>query len=202
MFTSVMSRRVIGSAVSLALLGLFVALLIAPSGGSAQTCTGTGCTVYAYTDLNLRKGPSITAAILGSVPRGAAVTRAAGAVTSGYAPVTYNGVTGWVVALGLVATPAEVLPLGASIPTSATTTTTGSAPTPTATSSTTSSNTANRRVALTPLMLRGGSDATSEPILVIPQGAAVTLTRQGAENGYVTVDYNGTTGWAYADLLG
>jgi len=179
-----------------------VALLVAPSSGSAQTCTSVGCTVYAYTNLNLRKGPSITAAILGVVPRAAAVTRAAGAVTNGYAPVTYNGVTGWVVALGLVASPSEALPPGAPIPTSATATSTSTTPAPTATSSTTSGDTASRRVTLAPLMLRSGSDATADPILVIPEGATVTLTRQGAENGYVTVDYNGTTGWAYADLLG
>jgi uncharacterized protein YraI len=202
MVSGARSRRVIGTALSLALLGLFVALLVAPSGGSAQTCTSVGCTVYAYTNLNLRKGPSITAAILGVVPRAAAVTRADGAVTSGYAPVTYNGVTGWVVALGLVASPSEALPPGAPVPTSATTVTTSTTPVPTVTSSTTSSDTANRRVTLAPLMLRGGSDPTSDPILVIPEGAAVTLTREGAENGYVTVNYNGTTGWAYADLLG
>ena len=136
------------------------------------------------------------------VPRAAAVTRASGAVTGGYAPVTYNGVTGWVVALGLVASPSEALPPGAPIPTSATATSTSTTPAPTATSSTTSGDTASRRVTLAPLMLRSGSDPTADPILVIPEGAAVTLTRQGADNGYVTVDYNGTTGWAYADLLG
>jgi micrococcal nuclease len=42
----------------------------------------------------------------------------------------------------------------------------------------------------------------AEPILVIPHGEVVTLTREGAENGYVTVDYGGVRGWAYADLLG
>jgi hypothetical protein len=42
----------------------------------------------------------------------------------------------------------------------------------------------------------------AEPILVIPLGGVVTLTWEGAENGYVTVDYGGVRGWAYADLLG
>jgi cobyric acid synthase len=27
------------------------------------------------------------------------------------------------------------------------------------------------------------------------------VTREGAENGYVTVDYDGATGWVYADLI-
>jgi hypothetical protein len=35
----------------------------------------------------------------------------------------------------------------------------------------------------------------------MPEGSLVTLTREGWENGYVTVDYGGAQGWAYADLL-
>ena len=54
---------------------------------------------------------------------------------------------------------------------------------------------------LTPLMLRSGPTADAEPIQVLPEGARVTLTREGAENGYVTVDYDGATGWVYADLI-
>ena len=42
----------------------------------------------------------------------------------------------------------------------------------------------------------------AEPILNIPLGEVVTLTWEGAENGFVTVDYGGVRGWAYADLLG
>ena len=29
----------------------------------------------------------------------------------------------------------------------------------------------------------------------------VVVTREGAENGYVTADYDGVTGWVYADLI-
>jgi len=50
-------------------------------------------------------------------------------------------------------------------------------------------------------MLRSAPAIEAEPILVIPHGGVVTLTWEGAENGYVTVDYGGVTGWAYADLL-
>ena len=39
-------------------------------------------------------------------------------------------------------------------------------------------------------------------IRAVPQGALVTLTYEGNENGYVTVDYQGATGWMYGDLLG
>jgi uncharacterized protein YraI len=58
------------------------------------------------------------------------------------------------------------------------------------------------RVTLAPLMLRSAPAMEAEPILVMPLGEVVTLTREGAENGYVTVDYGGVRGWAYADLLG
>jgi hypothetical protein len=57
-------------------------------------------------------------------------------------------------------------------------------------------------VTLAPLMLRSAPAMEAEPILVMPHGGVVTLTREGAENGYVTVDYGGVRGWAYADLLG
>ena len=65
----------------------------------------------------------------------------------------------------------------------------------------TTATTSETRVTLAPLMLRSGPAVDDEPILVIPEGARLTLTRQGAENGYVTVDYDGVTGWVYADLI-
>jgi uncharacterized protein YraI len=163
----------------LATLAVLAAALLLPSlSASAQTCTT--CTLYASTELNLRQDPSIGSPVLRFVPAGAPVHRTAGAEVNDYAPVTYDGVPGWVVALGLVASPDEVEPV--------------TEPAPPATD-------ANTRVTLSPLLLRGGPSAEAESILVMPEGATVTLTREGAENGYVTVDYDGQTGWAYADLL-
>lgn len=175
--------KVIGSAMApwrlLVLVALTAALLLPPLSAGAQTCTT--CTLYAITELNLRQDPSIDAPILRFVPAGAPVHRTEGAEVNGYAPVTYDGVPGWVVALGLVSSPDEVEPITEPAPP-----TTG----------------ANTRVTLSPLLLRSGPSTEAEPILVMPEGATVTLTREGAENGYVTVDYDGTPGWAYADLLG
>src|SRR5215212_2620586 len=57
------------------------------------------------------------------------------------------------------------------------------------------------RVTLSPLMLRSGPGVDAEPILVIPAGGRLTLTREGAADGYVTVDFDGVTGWVYADLI-
>jgi uncharacterized protein YraI len=50
-------------------------------------------------------------------------------------------------------------------------------------------------------MLRSGPAVDAESVLVIPEGARLTLTREGAENGYVTAEYEGVTGWVYADLI-
>ncbi len=162
------------------------ALTLGPGLSMAQTTNDP--VVYASSELNLRKGPNTIDAVLSIVPLGAEVLRGAGAVTNDYAPVTYNGVTGWVVALGLVGSVQEV--------------TAATGPDPAPQSPTPFLYSSNTRYALTPLLLRSGPDVEAEPLTGMPAGSVVTLTREGAENGYVTVDYDGVQGWAYADLLG
>jgi uncharacterized protein YraI len=184
----------------LALGAMLLALVVTPIASDAQAQTCTNCVLYAGTELNLRQEPSLTGIVLRFIPRGAAVQRTAGAEQNGYAPVIYDNVPGWAVALGFVATPEEVKEFV--VPSTATPTTSPTAtavPSPTPTSQPPSSD---LRVTLSPLLLRSGPAGDAEPILTMPQGAQVTLTREGAENGYVTVDYGGTRGWAYADLLG
>lgn len=177
-----------------------VPLLIGPSflmptAVSAQQATPcVNCVLYAYTELNLRKAPALDAAVLTFIPKGAAVQRNAGSEINGYAPVTYLGVTGWAVALGLVSSPTEVEPDATPVPTAVPTST----PTPTAVPA----PTANQRQALSGLNLRSGPSIDASVIATIPHGGVMTLTNAGAENGYVTVDYGGTTGWVYADLIG
>ena len=179
-------RQPTGLRALIAFTVMLVLMALNPAAGSAQSQSCTNCTLYAITELNLRQEPSLDAAVLRFIPAGTPVNRTSGAVTNGYAPITYDGVSGWAVALGLVATPEEVT--AAAVPT-----TTAPAPAPATTS--------EIRVTLTPLMLRSGPTADAEPIQVLPEGARVTLTREGAENGYVTVDYDGATGWVYADLI-
>ena len=172
----------------IALTAMLLLLALNPAAGSAQSCTN--CTLYARTELNLRQGPSLDAAVLRFIPAGAPVQRTSGAGSNGYAPVTYDGVSGWAVALGFVATPAEID--AAAVP---------SAPAPAAVPASAPAATSEIRVTLAPLMLRSGPTVDAEPILVMPEGARLTLTRLGTENGYVTVDYDGVTGWVYADLI-
>lgn len=152
-----------------------IALLASPAIGFAQTCTD--CTLYAVAELNLRQNPSLEAAVLRFVPAGAAVYRTAGAEANGYAPVTFDSVPGWVVALGLASSLEEI----------------DAAPSPASD---------DQRVTLSALNLRSEPAMDAPTILIMPEGAIVTLTREGAANGYVTIDYDGTGGWAFADLLG
>jgi uncharacterized protein YgiM (DUF1202 family) len=184
-FFSIQRRRTV-SRVLITFTVMVLLVGLNPATGSAQSQSCTNCTLYARTELNLRQGPSLDAAVLRFIPAGAAVQRTTGAESNGYAPVTYEGVAGWAVALGLVRTPEEIDAVA--VP----------APTAPAAAPATSGET---RVTLSPLMLRSGPAVDDEPILVLPEGARLTLTREGAENGYVTVSYDGTTGWVYADLI-
>ncbi len=172
--------------VVLVLGSLAFSVIQAPPAAHAQSCTN--CVVAAGVPLNLLQEPRLEATVLQTVPQGSLLVRGAGAETNRLVPVTYGGVSGWVIADGVFPAPKSIA--GYAPPASTA---------PPAPSTTTSSN---ARVTLAPLMLRSAPAMEAEPILVIPLGGVVTLTREGAENGYVTVDYGGVRGWAYADLLG
>ena len=172
--------------VVLVLGALTLSVIQTPLAARAQSCTN--CVAAAGVPLNLLQEPRLEATVLQTIPQGSLLVRGAGAETNRLVPVTYGGVSGWVIADGIFPAPKSVAGY-------ATTTSTAS-PAP---STTTGSN---ARATLAPLMLRSAPAMEAEPILVIPLGGVVTLTREGAENGYVTVDYGGVRGWAYADLLG
>jgi uncharacterized protein YgiM (DUF1202 family) len=164
---------------------LAFSMIQTPTGGNAQSCTN--CVVAAGVPLNLLQEPRLEAAVLQTVPQGSLLVRGAGQETNRLVPVTYGGVSGWVIVDGIYPAPKSI---AAYAPPASTA--------PPAPSTTTSSN---ARATLAPLMLRSAPAMEAEPILVIPLGEVVTLTWEGAENGYVTVDYGGVRGWAYADFL-
>jgi uncharacterized protein YraI len=166
----------------LATTAVFLSIVATPSLSVAQT---TAIPVYAVSELNLRKGPGSNDAIFTVVPLGAELQRRDGEITNEYAPVVYNGITGWVIDAALVATPEEVELANAS-------------PTPQEPLELFASD---ARVTLAPLMLRSAPDVEAEPIAGMPEGSLVTLTQEGWENGYVAVDYGGAQGWAFADFL-
>jgi uncharacterized protein YraI len=178
-------RSLLHGATMLVLLGLLATPLAV--GAQEQTCTD--CIVYAAMDLNLRQDPSESSEALRTIPAGAELSVSSDEEVDGYIPVTYDSVPGWVATQGL-ASPAKSVG-GASETAS---TAVDAPPSPTVVDET-------QRITLAPLMLRSGPAEDAEPILVMPEGALVSLTGEGVENGYITVDYDGEPGWAFADLL-
>ena len=167
---------------------LVLAVVQPPKAARAQTCTN--CVVAAGVPLNVLQEPRLEAAVLRTVPAGGLLERGAGPETNRHVPVMYDGVVGWVIADGIIPAP-ESVEESAAITNESTPAVAAQA-----------AMSADARVTLAPLMLRSAPSTKATPILVMPLGAVVTLTWEGAENGFVTVDYGGVTGWAYADLLG
>jgi hypothetical protein len=166
---------------------LALSVIQTPPAARAQSCSN--CVVVAGVDLDLLAEPRLEAVVLRVIPRESLLRRDAGSEINRLVPVTYGGVSGWVIADGIFPAPKSVAGY-------ATTAGPTAAPAPSTTTST------NARVTLAPLMLRSAPAMEAEPILIIPLGGVVNLTQEGSENGYVTVDYVGVRGWVYADLLG
>lgn len=138
----------------------------------AATPTGSATTT---SDLNLRAGPSVTDAILAVMPPGAPVTLL-GESANGFERVTYNGTSGWAFGAYL-SSGAPLAPVPSPAPTVGTATTT-----------------------TTDLNLRDGPGTDFAVLAVMPTGATVTLTGS-SENGFLSVQYGGTVGWAAVDYL-
>lgn len=143
--------------------------------------------VYAATDLNLRKGPGEGDAIFTTIPFGTELERRDGGLVNDYIPVSFEGVDGWVFALGVVSTPQD-LPASALEEEAAD-------------DSFVAYDGLPERVTISPLLLRAAPSLDSEALTGMPEGSIVYLTQEGYENGYITVDYGGLRGWAYADFL-
>lgn len=160
---------------------------IAPVDAQETVSVAPANLVYAANDLNLRKGPGEGDVIFTTIPYGAEMERREGGLVNDYIPVRYQGIDGWVFALGVVATP-QALP----------------APAPDAVAgddSFVAFDSSLERVTISPLLLRAEPSLDSETLTGMPEGSVVYLTQEGYENGYITVDYGGLQGWAYADFL-
>jgi len=162
-----------GLVLSLAVLVFtMVATAVVPTPRVARAAAATTTSA-----LNLRAGPSTADYIILVMPWGSTVNTL-GPYQNGFYQVTYGGNTGWAYGaylnLGAATTPPP--PQGSGPGTSGTATTTLA------------------------LNLRGGPSTADYVILVMPYGATVALTGQSA-NGFVSVNYNGSAGWAYAAYL-
>jgi uncharacterized protein YraI len=160
---------------------------LAPTYAQETASVAPANVVYAATDLNLRKGPGEGDVIFTTIPFGAEFQRREGELVNDYIPVRYEGIDGWVFSLGVVATP-QALP--------------ATAPDEVAgDDSFVAFDGSLERVTISPLLLRAAPTLESETLAGMPEGSVVYLTQEGYENGYVTVDYGGLQGWAYADFL-
>lgn len=125
--------------------------------------------------LNLRTGPSTDDSIISVMAPGAAVSLDGGS-QNGFLSLTYNGSWGWA--------HSDWISTGGST----------AAPAPSA------SGTGTAYVIDGALNLRNGPSTDYSVITVMPDGAAVSLSGESA-GGFLSVVYNGTSGWAFADYL-
>ena len=89
--------------VVLVLGALTFSVIQTPPAAHAQSCTN--CVVAAGVPLNLLQEPRLEATVLQTVPQGSLLVRGAGAETNRLVPVTYGGVSGWVIADGIFPAP-------------------------------------------------------------------------------------------------
>jgi uncharacterized protein YgiM (DUF1202 family) len=128
--------------------------------------------------LNLRSGPSYSASIVTVMPGNSRVTVTGGS-QSGFYPVTFGGTSGW--ALG------TYLDIDAGEDPGSD----DDDPPPTGEIATVIDGELN---------LRSSASTGGSVLAVMSDGATVTLTGQSS-NGFLSVSYQGTAGWAYAIYL-
>lgn len=153
--------------------------------------------------LNLRSGAGPDGGVLRIVPNNARL-RVIGTEQNGYLPVSYDGLTGWVLAeaVFLDGTPAPIETVTETTPDSMTLTTP-----PTNTTSSTSGTVSSLQatpadplVATDDLNLRTGPGYDASILTVIPAGSPLAATGS-SELGFLGVSYNGLVGWADAAYL-
>ncbi len=130
-------------------------------------------------NLNLRSGPSTSSTVEALIPRGSQIT-ITGAITSGFYPVTFAGISGYASATYITLT----APLPSPTPTPV--------PLPSAVTSG-ATTTAN-------VNLRTGAGTTNDVILVIPNGSRVRVLGS-ATDGFYPVSYGDSTGYASSSYI-
>ncbi len=159
-------------------IALVVAMLALVCGGFAHLAEPVSAAAYRTTaGLNLREGPGTSFAVIKVIPSGATVD-VTGEAQFGFLPLTHGGASGWA--------SADYLTAGA-----------GSG---NGSSNVASGPTGTRYVVDGRLNLRTGPGTSYGVALVMPDGAAVSLTGE-VSNGFSKLTYNGTTGWAATQYL-
>ena len=159
--------------VTLAALILLTGIAVS---GIAPAHRAAASSAITTSDLNLRAGPSTGNYVKLIMPPNASVTLLSGLGRSGFYKVSYGGETGYA--------HADFLSVNGS----------GSNSVDAGWSSAGSSNTTSA------LNLRSGPGTGYDVRLIMPYGAALTLTG-ASDSGFVGVIYNGTNGWASEQYL-
>jgi uncharacterized protein YraI len=155
-----------------------VAILLSVCGGVLMTSNAAlAASGTVDSALNLRTGPSTSHRVILVMPGGASLEIIRSNSTTGYYKVSYNGTVGWAYG-GYISDGG-----GAS-----------------ASSVDAGGGDAGSAVTTSSLNLRTGPSTGYGVILVMPNGASVTLTG-ASQNGFLGVTYGGSTGWASGDYL-
>ncbi len=166
-----------------------------PPGGEpvGDTPVGSARVNTVGLSLNMRSGPGTSFGIVRSIPSGATVD-VMGSARDGFLPVRYQGTKGW----------ASATWLGSGGSTQPTTTPVTPTATPVTSAPTVPGGpvTGSARVTTVGLSLymRTGPGSSFGIVRSIPSGATVDLMG-AAQNGYLPVRYQGSTGWASSTWL-
>lgn len=139
---------------------------------------GTG-TAQTTAWVNFRSGPGTSYGIISVIPSGASIALT-GESSNGFLGIIYSGLSGWV--------HSDYVTVGGASPAPA------PAPEPAP-----GASIGTARVT-TNLHLRQGPSTADASLTVMPAGATVSITGS-AQNNFLPITYNGTSGWAYADYL-
>lgn len=156
-------------------------------GGGGSGATGNATVTVSA--LNLRAGAGTNTAVLAVMPFGASVSLT-GETSNGFSRLTYNGTAGWA--------STQFLSGGGGGPTAPPPPTTPP-PTPGG-GSTGGGPTGAATVNTNGLNLRSSASTSAGIVAVMPFGAGVTLTGN-RQNGFVSLTYNGQSGWAFETYL-
>jgi uncharacterized protein YraI len=150
------------------------------SGGGGVSSGGSTGNASVTSSLNLRSGPSTSDSVILVMPSGATVTLT-GDSSNGFLGVTYKGTTGWAYS-DYIGSAGQSSGGGSD------------------NSQDPGSGNAGSAKTTSNLNLRNGPSTSASVILVMPEGAKVTLTGSASGN-FLGVTYKGTSGWASADYL-
>jgi uncharacterized protein YraI len=184
--------KALGLAVSAGITNVTVTLLWQAGINHNDACGGSGSTpppaetggnAATTSSLNMRSSASLSAGVVTVIPAGGRV-EVTGPSQNGYYPVTYRGSSGW--------SHGDYLDFDSGQDPGA------SDPEPERPPPSTSGPSAT--VIDGALNLRSGAGTGYGVIAVMPDGATVTLTGQSS-GSWLSISYNGRSGWAHGDFL-